>query len=237
MVESCQGLKSSIIYMVTNMSRPYSISLLNELHEHFPDLLYRSSRFRNVGDLLNYVISVAQRNPYTIAQEEYDRVHPRVPDVPNPTISVSMSRSTVPDAEFNRMIYGLDPRELEQPAAFVMRPRTASSVRRSTDPIMSFIGDLLGGSSGGLAGGLQSFLDQPVIVRPTTEQIDSHTTLSRSYQQQDDNCAICQDPIEMGQMMRIISHCTHRFHQDCIDTWFQSHVTCPTCRHDIREAS
>jgi len=213
------------------MSRPYSISLLNELHEHFPDLLYRPSRFRNVSDLLQYMISVAQRNPHTIAQEEYDRIHPRVPDT---TISMSIGGSvpSVPDTEFNRMIYGL-----EQPAAFVMRPRPAPSVRRSTDPIMSFIGDLLGGSSSGLAGGLQSFLDQPVVVRPTPEQIDSHTVLSRSYQQQDDNCAICQDPIEMGQMMRIISHCTHRFHQECVDTWFQSHVTCPTCRHDIRESS
>lgn len=220
------------------MSHPYSISLLNDLHEHFPDLLYRPSRFRNVGDLLQYVIAVAQRNPHTIAQEEYDRTHPRASDIiTNPAISISMSRSTVPDAELNRMIYGIDSHEIEQPAAFVMRPRPAVSARRSTDPIMSFIGDLLGGSSSGLAGGLQSFLDQPVIVRPTSEQIDSHTALSRSYQQQDDNCAICQDPIEMGQMMRIISHCTHRFHQECVDTWFQSHVTCPTCRHDIRESS
>ena len=228
--------------MVTTMSHPYSISLLNELHEHFPDLLYRPSRFRNVGDLLNYVIGVAQRNPYTIAQEEYDRQHPRVPDVINPTISVSVggsvARAPISDVEFNRMVYGLsDPHILEQPVVFPVRPNRVASVRRSTDPIMSFIGDLLGGSSSGLAGGLQSFLDQTVIIRPTPEQIDSHTTLSRSYQAQDDNCAICQDPIEMGQMMRIIGHCTHRFHQECIDTWFESHVTCPTCRHDIRESS
>jgi hypothetical protein len=225
--------------MVTTMSRPYSISLLNELHEHFPELLYRPSQFRNVGDLLNYVIGVAQRNPYTIAQEEYDRTHPRGADVLQPTISVSMSRSTLPDAEFNRMIYGTDPQNdivLEQPVLFPARPNRTTSVRRSADPIMSFIGDLLGGSSSGLVGGLQSFLDQPVVVRPTPEQINSHTILSRSFQVQDDNCAICQDPIEIDQMMRIISHCTHRFHQTCIDTWFQSHVTCPTCRHDIRES-
>jgi hypothetical protein len=227
--------------MVTTMSRPYSISLLNELHEHFPELLYRPSQFRNVGDLLNYVIGVAQRNPYTIAQEEYDRTHPRVVDTTdsaiNPTISVSVAQSTISDAEFNRMIYGTEPHILEHPVVFPMRPNRAPSVRRSADPIMSFIGDLLGGSSSGLVGGLQSFLDQPVVVRPTPEQINSHTILSRSFQVQDDNCAICQDPIEIDQMMRIISHCTHRFHQTCIDTWFQSHVTCPTCRHDIRESA
>ena len=235
--------------MVTTMSHPYSIPLLNELHEHFPDLLYRPARFRNVGDLLQYVISVAQRNPHTIAQEAYDRTHPSVPDGTNHsvsgsihgTIGISVPRPTAADLEFNRMIYGTsDPYSeivVEQPVVFPMRPNRAASVRRTTDPIMSFIGDLLGGSASGLSGGLQSFLDQPVIVRPTPEQIDSHTTLSRSYQQQDDNCAICQDPIEIGQMMRIIGHCTHRFHQECIDTWFESHVTCPTCRHDIRESS
>ncbi len=227
------------------MARPYSILLLNELHEHFPDILYRPERFQNIGDLLNYVIGVAQRNPYTAAQEEYNRHHPRVPDAINSTISVSMSRSTMPDVEFNRMIYGTDPQNdivLEQPVLFPVRPNRMASVRRSaaaaaTDPIMSFIGNLLGGSSSELAGGLQSFLDQPVIVRPTPEQINSNTILIRSFQVQDDNCAICQDPIEMDQMMRIINHCTHRFHQTCIDTWFQSHVTCPTCRHDIRESS
>ena len=223
------------------MSHPYSISLLNELHNHFPDILYRPSRFQNVGDLLNYVIGVAQRNPYTMAQEEYDRNHPYISDRINSSIGgsigISVSRASVSDAEFNRMIYGTDPHVLDHPVVFPMRPNRSASVRRSTDPIMSFIGDLLGGSSSGLAGGLQSFLDQPVVIRPTPEQINSHTTLSRSYQAQDDNCAICQDPIEMGQMMRIIGHCTHRFHQTCIDTWFQSHMTCPTCRHDIRESS
>lgn len=142
-----------------------------------------------------------------------------------------------------RMIYGTsDPYNelvVEQPVVFPMRPNRAASVRQTVvnDPIMSFIGDLLGGASNGLAGGLQSFLDQPVVVRPTPEQINNHTILTRSFQTQDDNCAICQDPIEMDQMMRIISHCTHRFHQTCIDTWFESHVTCPTCRHDIRESS
>lgn len=228
------------------MSHPYSIHLLNELHEHFPDLLYRPSRFRNVGDVLNYVIGVAQRNPYTIAQEEYDRNHPRVPNVTQPAISeainsavsgsigVSVARAPAPDIEFNRMIYGVsDPPILEQPVLFPVRPNRTASVRRAADPIMSFIGDLLGGSSGGL----QSFLDQPVVIRPTSDQIESNTILIRSFQTQDDNCAICQDPIEIDQMMRIINHCTHRFHQHCIDTWFQSHVTCPTCRHDIRESS
>jgi len=81
---------------------------------------------------------------------------------------------------------------------------------------------------------LQAFL-QPVVVRPSAEQIEQGTILTRSLHRQDDDCAICQDPIEQDQMMRSVRHCTHRFHQTCIDTWLNSHVTCPTCRHDIRE--
>jgi E3 ubiquitin-protein ligase ATL6/9/15/31/42/55 len=37
--------------------------------------------------------------------------------------------------------------------------------------------------------------------------------------------------------MRILNYCTHSFHNTCIDTWFATHVTCPTCRHDIRNSS
>lgn len=232
------------------MTHPYSIPLLNELHEHFPDILYQPTRFRNVGDLLNYIIGVAQQNPYTTARDEYYRLRRSAPATTVSSRSIPIQpvpqhhvpqhhapQSSLPDLSMNRIVYGLFDAQheisLERPAVFPMRPnRRAAASAAASDPIMSFIGDLLGGS-----GGLQSFLDQPVVVRPTTDQIDTHTILIRAFQQQDDNCAICQDPIEVNQMMRIISHCTHRFHQNCIDTWFESHVTCPTCRHDIRESS
>jgi endogenous inhibitor of DNA gyrase (YacG/DUF329 family) len=84
---------------------------------------------------------------------------------------------------------------------------------------------------------LQNFLDQPVTVHPTEEQINQHTTTTTATRNMDDNCAICQDPIEQGQRMRILNYCTHSFHVECIDTWFTTHVTCPTCRHDIRNHS
>lgn len=84
---------------------------------------------------------------------------------------------------------------------------------------------------------LQNFLDHPVTVHPTADQIHQHTTLTNAPRTMDDNCAICQDPIEQGQHMRILNYCTHSFHTPCIDTWFTTHVTCPTCRHDIRTNS
>lgn len=245
-IERSKGL-SHRQHHIYKMSRPYSISLLNDLHDHFPDLLYQPTRFQNVGDVLNYIIGIAQRNPYDAARAEYIRQHPPAPRAQPPVSELSGAD------QLYRVLYGTSQNEISFdpiPSIFSNRSTRASS-RRSTlavDPIMSFIGELVGGqvdvgSSGSYRGGqvgtsgLQSFLDQTVPIRPSAEQINQHTILTTAIQPQEDNCAICQDPIETNQTMRILRHCTHRFHQECIDTWFQSHVTCPTCRHDIREDS
>ena len=227
------------------MARPYSISLLNDLHDHFPDLLYQPTRFQNVGDVLNYIIGIAQRNPYDAARAEYARQH-------TPTPPSTRTQSRAPDVsgadELYRVLYGTSQNEISLgpiPSIFSNRVRSSRRSTLSGDPIMSFLGDLIGGQggtssvySGGQMGtGLQSFLDQTVPIRPSVQQIQEHTILTTAIQLQEDNCAICQDPIDVNQTMRILRHCTHRFHQECIDTWFQSHVTCPTCRHDIREDS
>lgn len=227
------------------MARPYSISLLNDLHDHFPDLLYQPTRFQNVGDVLNYIIGIAQRNPYDAGRAEYARQHP-------PTPPSTRTQSRAPDVsgadELYRVLYGTSQNEISLgpiPSIFSNRVRSSRRSTLSGDPIMSFLGDLIGGQggtssvySGGQMGtGLQSFLDQTVPIRPSVQQIQEHTILTTAIQLQEDNCAICQDPIDVNQTMRILRHCTHRFHQECIDTWFQSHVTCPTCRHDIREDS
>jgi hypothetical protein len=74
---------------------------------------------------------------------------------------------------------------------------------------------------------------EPVVVRPTVEQIASATEIARPNTEQD--CAICQDTITTSQDCRKILHCGHWFHKDCIDPWFQQNVQCPICRYDIRE--
>jgi hypothetical protein len=71
----------------------------------------------------------------------------------------------------------------------------------------------------------------PVIVRPTAEQISAATTQAGILN--DDNCAICQEIMD-GPATRI-THCGHMFHPNCISEWFTRSVFCPNCRHDIRE--
>jgi hypothetical protein len=82
--------------------------------------------------------------------------------------------------------------------------------------------------------GMDQFL-QPVIIRPTAEQIAANTSVGMLVSDTDNSCAICQDTLTAEQEGRKLNHCGHWFHRGCIDTWLQGNVHCPVCRHDIRE--
>lgn len=222
------------------MTAPYSISLLNDLHRHFPDLLYQPQRFQSVPDVLNYIISVANRNPYENAQAQYEqhlqpaaRPNPRAeaPRVEAP-IRILPSIRANPPVQMNQRISLLSNEDVLSSSNDLYRllhgsfplPPLRNSFQNDApaeDLVSIIMRDMMG--------------ENPPSSRPTDQQIEQGTILTRSLQRQDDDCAICQDPIEQEQMMRIIRHCTHRFHQNCIDTWLNSHVTCPSCRHDIRQ--
>jgi hypothetical protein len=76
---------------------------------------------------------------------------------------------------------------------------------------------------------------EPVIIRPTQEQITSSTRIG-TPNDPTEVCTICQETIEENQPARLILHCEHWFHTSCIDVWFQQDVHCPVCRHDIRSS-
>ncbi|XP_059314753.1 RING-H2 finger protein ATL57 isoform X3 [Lycium ferocissimum] len=45
-----------------------------------------------------------------------------------------------------------------------------------------------------------------------------------------EDCPICLAEFEVNELVRLIPYCRHVFHQQCLDTWLASHVTCPLCR-------
>jgi len=77
---------------------------------------------------------------------------------------------------------------------------------------------------------------QPVIVRPTTEQIEAATNIHTIDTANNSGvCAVCLSGYEIGDEVRSINHCNHTYHKECIDRHFEGSVRCPLCRHDIRE--
>ncbi|XP_076925486.1 E3 ubiquitin-protein ligase ATL6-like [Bidens hawaiensis] len=46
-------------------------------------------------------------------------------------------------------------------------------------------------------------------------------------------CAVCLNEYEDEETLRLIPKCDHVFHPECIDAWFENHVTCPVCRADL----
>ena len=224
-----------------SMSHLYHIQLLRDLHDHFPDLLYRHERFRNVSDVLQYVIRVANESPYRRGRQQYMNTHPFAGDIGS-VRSPSFMPFPVPSVPSAPIVPVL-PSAFPAPSAPVLP--SASSVLShmvfdifseganapsSMDPqLIQFLGSVFqnmeapigapSGSSG--ATGL------------TPDIIARSTHLETAQQTQEDQCAICQDHMTEGQSLRTILHCHHLFHQTCIDVWFQTHATCPTCRHRI----
>lgn len=80
---------------------------------------------------------------------------------------------------------------------------------------------------------LENFLNEREPIVPTAEQIARAVTRDVDCANSDTNCPICQERIETtGTELR---QCHHRFHTNCINTWFTESATCPQCRNDIRE--
>lgn len=46
-------------------------------------------------------------------------------------------------------------------------------------------------------------------------------------------CAVCLSRFEGSEVLRLLPKCSHAFHVDCVDTWLESHSTCPLCRHRV----
>ncbi|KAL1558641.1 RING-H2 finger protein ATL16-like [Salvia divinorum] len=43
-------------------------------------------------------------------------------------------------------------------------------------------------------------------------------------------CAVCLGEFEQEEWVKHLPVCSHVFHVSCIDTWFQTHSSCPLCR-------
>ncbi|KAL3639833.1 hypothetical protein CASFOL_014801 [Castilleja foliolosa] len=66
---------------------------------------------------------------------------------------------------------------------------------------------------------LKSLPKQTVGEDDLADQTEKHT-----------ECAICLAEFAAGEEIRVLPQCAHSFHVGCVDTWFKSHSSCPSCR-------
>ena len=220
----------------------YHIPLLRDLHDHFPDLLYRPERFRNVSDVLQYIIRVANQSPYRRGRQQFMNSFEEIP-VRSPSF-MPFPAPTMPSAPLAPSAPSIPSAPSVPSAPAVSSPAVSSvlshmvfdifsegaNVPSSMDPqLLQFLGSL-----GSVFQNMEAPIGAPSGTTGLTPDIIARSThLQSAEQTQEDQCAICQDHMTEGQSLRTILHCHHLFHQTCIDVWFQTHATCPTCRHRL----
>ena len=221
----------------------YGVGLLDDLHNYFPALLYEPDEFHSVRDVLGYISARTQRrfDLYNNALAAHHTPAPAPVSVSAPVRVASgvPTQYTVPSSYAPAATVPVPvPVPVPPPAArnTVQFPATANTIAA----LLAGLGDINSVENSiyqillrpSIPRVPRNFME-PVIVRPTQEQIVRATRLG-SPNDPTEVCAICQDTIEDNQPARLINYCEHWFHTNCIDVWFQQNVHCPVCRHDIR---
>ena len=235
----------------------YGVSLLDDLHNYFPAILYDAERFASIGQVLAYVRGQA-RTQFDIFSRETRAYtgqgtqpvqpqgrRPRMPAPSPPPAPRARAHVVFQEQDVENMAHEMMQGLLGIPLAGL----PAAPTNRIASILTGFGGGLggLGGLSGlgglgglgslGSLGGLGSLglprEPEDVVVRPTPEQIASATTIQQ-VTGGTEMCSICQDGMTNGTNSRVLNACNHRFHVGCIDTWFTRNVVCPVCRHDVR---
>jgi hypothetical protein len=193
----------------------YGNPTLDTIHSFFPALLYDNQGFTSVPQVFAYINDQMDHhfNLFSSGRLAYLAQRPSLQ---------SRLHARPPPPLHQRP-------PLPQPAYQI--PLTYTDIVQAIYPGHSGITDILSS----LMQPPQQIAMEPVIVRPTFEQISENTIIEINATE-GEMCSICQDVLPVGGEVRTITHCEHSFHTGCIDTWFQRNVRCPVCRHDIRES-
>ena len=192
-----------------NYETIYGVTLLDDLHNYFPHLLYEPDSFLSVPDVLQYVQETTRRsfNLFDNGLHSFRSTRTELP-IPQNTFQPS-------------------------PIQRVQRvPRTVSA-QESIGMSMLFPLFSMGLGTGNVRGTTAHFED--VIVHTTQEVIEEMSTQQTLIQDLPSMCTICQDNMRQGEIIRRLNVCNHEFHVSCIDNWLLNRsVICPVCRHDVR---
>jgi hypothetical protein len=82
-----------------------------------------------------------------------------------------------------------------------------------------------------------SSFSENVNVTPNINVLSNSSSIHiyRSLDTEFEQCTICMENFNEHSIVRKINNCRHIFHINCIDTWFETNITCPICRTDLRD--
>ena len=205
----------------------YGVTLLDDIHNYFPALLYDTGRFQNMANVFSYVrnqldtrfnlyrhgaslYAASQQTPFTQSRQTTSVPPPSVP-LPYGSATPRATRNANDIAAANLLLGFLRMSSEDDLSNYIQLPvRTATATATNT-------------------------WTDPVIVRPTAQAIAAGTEpILGSSLAENTSCAICQDTIIPTDPARRLVACGHVYHRGCIDEWFRRSVYCPSCRHDIR---
>ena len=190
----------------------YGVSLLDDLHNYFPDILYRPEQFQTVASVLQYVQLQTQVhfNLFDLGRREFIQSNPQSP-LMNPRVN---RRRFIP-TEIETEIH-------------VSPLQTFDTSFDRVSNIFTMVNQLQQNLSR---------TQEDVVVHATPELIATATVERTLDENLEELCTICQDHMISGELVRKLSTCEHEFHRSCIDNWLlQRSVYCPTCRCDIRSS-
>ena len=193
----------------------YGSALLDDIHNYFPQLLYRPERFQTLPQVFAYVLrqidahfNLGARGLRLYRESEQQAPAnyfvPATPMVPtNQTVRVDLD----------------------------VEPLTSIAELAALMPLIQrFMGPSVQG------GAQMRPRQEDVIVHASNEVIQRASTERTLEEDSEELCSICQDEMHTGEMLRRLTVCQHEFHRSCIDNWLLNRsVRCPTCRFDVRE--
>lgn len=206
--------------MAERYERVYDVTLLDDLHNYFPAILYNHEVFRNVSDLLLYIRERTHRrfNLFDYGRRQYESSMP-MPPLRTP-------------AAYGRG----QPRGVHEEVRVEFTPNTPATSLSTLLPLLRTLNTLnIPVRARAVGGAAATAAYEDVVVHASQDLINQASTESTLEADAEDNCTICQDRMRQGELVRKLSACEHAFHRACIDNWLLSRsVICPTCRHDVR---
>lgn len=230
--------------MAGNYERLYDSSLLDDIHNYYPAVLYDSSRFSSVADVFAYIQEQTRNrfDLYSYGLNQY-RDRNRGSDIRRSS-RLNNSRPVYANHENDNYVVQFTTTDIPEPPTTVRMSSDIEAQWRDIDSIMG--GNSTASSLGLITSLLNAFNSprvprppsnfmSPVVVRLSEEQIENGSRVDFVGARTENQCAVCQSGFDIGEERRTLSACNHEFHRSCIDPWFHQNVHCPVCRHDIRE--